>query len=290
MRFWTDDRRETLLMRLLVLVVILFSLLVFDPSEIRRILPHHIVAGMLAFVAVGVYARLLRERRRTRAVLKFDSSLRAASELADATDRIMAALGALAEFIGKQSGVRLVLTRRQAGSLGLRGSASGDAVSLQIAEPPPSGGSDRFRIEEGRRRGAETARNGSTTARSLPAGSTRTPPGARGFSLSGPWPGTRRKETRLSRSRAPPGRSSRSSVGSGGRRGIRKRSKKREERSSGPRTPAGRRSGKRSSKRKKRSRPPSGPKRRGPRSPRRSVCSRRPAGNTSGSRHARPRS
>jgi class 3 adenylate cyclase len=136
-------------MRLLVLVVILFSLLVFDPSEIRRILPHHIVAGMLAFVAVGVYARLLRERRRTRAVLKFDSSLRAASELADATDRIMAALGALAEFIGKQSGVRLVLTRRQAGSLGLRGSASGDAVSLQIAEPPPSGGSDRFRIEEG---------------------------------------------------------------------------------------------------------------------------------------------
>lgn len=149
MQFWTDDRRETLFMRLLVLVVILFSLLVFDPSEIRRILPHHIVAGMLAFVAVGVYARLLRERRRTRAILKFDSSLRAASELADATDRIMAALGALAEFIGKQSGVRLVLTRRQAGSLGLRGSASGDAVSLQIAEPPPSGGSDRFRIEEG---------------------------------------------------------------------------------------------------------------------------------------------
>ncbi|OGW61301.1 MAG: hypothetical protein A2V83_00230 [Nitrospirae bacterium RBG_16_64_22] len=149
MRFWTDDRREPLLMRLLVLVVILFSLLVFDPSEIRRILPHHIVAGMLAFVAVGVYSRLLRERRRTRAALKLDSSLRAASELADVTDRITAALGALAELLGKEVGVRLVLTRRQAGSLNLRGSGSGDAVSLQIAESPPSGGSDRVRIEEG---------------------------------------------------------------------------------------------------------------------------------------------
>src|SRR3972149_1938002 len=116
MRFWTDDRREPLLMRLLVLVGILFSLLGFDPSEIRRILPHHIVAGMLAFVAVGVYSRLLRERRRTRAALKLDSSLRAASALADVTDRITAALGALAELRGKEVGVRLVLTRRQAGS------------------------------------------------------------------------------------------------------------------------------------------------------------------------------
>ena len=149
MRFWTDDRRETILMRLLVLVVILFSLLVFDPSEIRRILPHHIVAGMLAFVAVGVYARLLRERKRVRTALKLDTSLRAASELADATDRITAAIGALADLLGKEAGVRLVLTRRQAGLLNLRWSGSGDAVSVQIAESPPSGGSDRVRIEEG---------------------------------------------------------------------------------------------------------------------------------------------
>lgn len=155
MRSLTDDRREALLMRLLVLAVVLFSLLVFDPATIRQILPHHIVAGVLAFVAVGIYARLLRERRRVRAFAQFEASLRDAADLAQPSDRVVSALGALANLVGSEGGVRLVLSKRQAESIGVSEPMEREGIALRIADRPPAGGADRVVIEDG-----ETARKG----------------------------------------------------------------------------------------------------------------------------------